>query len=191
MAQIDPRDVERLGNIANPFGQYWTKERIEMTPNIKANIALLRSENYTFVEIAEFLQIAYDTIYDWKAKDLDFRKMLEWAEEARTDALEAAAMRRATRGTSKIVVSGGRVVMDPNDATKPLMVDEFDNGLTQFMLKGRQRETYGDKVDTNANINVRSDQARAELEARIRSLAEAEVEPGPDAGQPDVAGDAS
>lgn len=151
----------------NPFGNQSTGDRSQQ--EIKDTIVRLRSENNTFKHICSEVKIHWMTVHTWKQQDPEFRKALEWAEEARTDALENSMMQHATTGFERVVVSGGRVVMDPDDQSKPLVEKIFDNGLRQFLLKGRDRK-YGDKVDTNANITVRSDAATADLEAAIAAV---------------------
>jgi hypothetical protein len=176
---IDPEVLKRI-NDANPFGQ----GRIptdEERHHMKGQIAALRAENHTYLEIARELKIGYNLIWDWKSQDQDFKALLDAAERHLTQELEKAAMERAIKGTRRVIVNGGRVVMDPTNQSQPLMLDEFDNRLTEFMLKGRMRETYGDRVQTDANINLRGDQALADLDSRITALAEAERAENPEA----------
>lgn len=170
---IDPEVLARV-NGANPFGRGSRIPTDEERQEMKGKIAALRAENLTYLEIAQEVGIGYNLIWDWKAQDQDFKALLDAAEKHLTQTLEQAALRRAVYGTRRPVVNSGRVVMDPTDNTQPLLLDEFDNRLTEFMLKGRMRETYGDKVQTDANINLRGDQALADLDSRIAALAEAE-----------------
>lgn len=170
---IDPEVLARV-NGANPFGRGSRILSDEERYELKGKIAAFRAENYTYMEICRELGIGYGAIWEWQNQDADFKALMIEAEKHLTQTLEKAAMQRAIHGTRKPVVNSGRVVMDPTDNTKPLLLDEFDNRLTEFMLKGRMRETYGDKVQTDANINLRGDQAIADLDSRITALAEAE-----------------
>lgn len=181
---IDPEVLARV-NGANPFGRGSRVPTNEERTGMKIRIAALRAENLTYLEIAREIGIGYNLIWDWKAQDPEFRELLDAAEKHLTQELEKAALNRAINGTRKPVVNSGRVVMDPTNNTKPLLLDEYDNRLTEFMLKGRMRETYGDKVQTDANINLRGDQAIADLDSRIAALAEAERAQNPAASSGD------
>jgi hypothetical protein len=176
---IDPEVLKRI-NDANPFG----KGRVptdEEREELKCQVAALRAENHTFLEICKELKIGYGAIWEWQNQDPEFKELIRAAERHLTQELEKAAMGRAIKGTRRVIVNGGRVVMDPTNQSQPLMLDEFDNRLTEFMLKGRMRETYGDRVQTDANINLRGDQALADLDSRITALAEAERAENPEA----------
>lgn len=170
---IDPAVLARV-NGANPFGGKGRILTEEDRQEMKSKVAALRAENHTYLEICQELGIGYGAIWEWQNQDPEFKALMQMAERHLTQELEKAALSRAIKGTRKPVVNSGRVVMDPTDNTKPLLIDEFDNRLTEFMLKGRMRETYGDRVQTDANINLRGDQALADLDSRIAALAEAE-----------------
>lgn len=153
---------------ANPFGNTWARVRDEDIPAIKSQIAFLASENYPIKDIAMQLKVPYDTIYDWCAKDQAFAKAFhETSRKVRTNRLETVMFDQATNGVQDVIVNSGRVVMDPNDVTKPLMKTTFEGGQQQFIMKGNEREIYGDRVKTDGSITLRTDRANADLDAAI------------------------
>lgn len=75
--------------------------------------------------------------YRWMQKDVDYRKAFEEAREEVNGLLEDEAVRRAYRGTIKLMSIGG----------KQVMVTEFSDRLLEFLLKCRNRPVFGDRHD--------------------------------------------
>lgn len=164
---IEKEDLEAsLDETKNPFLRVLA-DSPDKQREIKLQVAYLKAKNFSFLEIAETLGINHLHIYVWKDQDQEFKKMLESARLMMLDKVETVAFDHATNGVKRVIVNNGRVVMDPNDTTKPLIETLWDHGHTQFMLKSHDRERYGDKVSTDANITVRSDRAKAELDAAL------------------------
>ena len=158
----------------NPFSQRKDEFGIDMTQQLKEQVAYLYSENYSISEAGLECGLSYERICVWRQEDPAFRTMLENARLLKLDRLESVMWNQATHGVRKVVVAGGRVVMDPTDGSKPLEEVVFDTRQQEFLAKSHDRERYGDKVQTDANINVRSDQAKSELDAAIEKAVAAD-----------------
>lgn len=77
------------------------------------------------------------TLRQWKERDPDFDKAMEAAEEEGTDRLEDEAYRRAFEGVEEPVFHAGEIVATVRKPSDRLM---------EFLLKGRRRWKYGDRV---------------------------------------------
>lgn len=88
------------------------------------------------------------TVYNWRKTDDTFRDAWDEALDLGTDALEDEAIRRALYGVEKPVYQGGKKVG---------MVQEYSDGLMQFLLKGRRPEKYKDRVEQTAKTTLTLD----------------------------------
>jgi intein/homing endonuclease len=102
--------------------------------------------------------------YDW-LKDPKYRAAFEQARERAVDLLEAEAWRRAREGVEEPIVQGGRRVVEAIDVPeldgdgKPtgkmvkveraLVIRRYADQVLMFLLKGRKREVYGDKLEAS------------------------------------------
>lgn len=77
------------------------------------------------------------TAYDRRAVDESFAAAWGEAMETACDTLEAEARRRAHDGVRKPVYQGGKKVGE---------IREYSDTLLIFLLKGRRREVFGDRV---------------------------------------------
>ena len=138
----------------NPGG--WTEERQRRVPYYKEQfVAGLVAELFAG-EICQALQVAPGTIRMWRLQDKDFDEACCDAESFVTDTLEKSAIIRARDGVLEPVVSGGKLVMDPDDPSKPLMTRRYSDSLLWNLLKTRRREKYGDKqeIDLKGSLDV-------------------------------------
>jgi transposase-like protein len=125
-------------------------------------------------EIAQQIQVGTKTIREWRQRDPVFDEQYREAETAFIDSLEREAVRRALHGTAEVIVNGGQIVMDPRsskDDPQPLMRRNYSDGLMMFVLKGRRREVYGDKVETDNRHSVNFEDASVRLQQKLRALA--------------------
>ena len=129
-------------------------------PNARAFLEALKgTANVT--RAAELADISRTWLYDMRATHPDFAKAWDAAMELGLDALEDECMRRAKEGTRKYVTSMGKVVMDPEDVSKPLVEHVYSDTLAQFILKGRRPERYKDRTETSGSValTISSDDA--------------------------------
>jgi len=138
----------------------------------KAYAVQMRELNFDIIMIAGAMGISTVYINEWLNDDPEFNKAWQQARSNVIESLEREAIRRARDGVMEPVVSNGRVVMDPRDATKPLQVRVYSDRLMEFLLKGNKREIYGDKVQAEVNHGYES----AALE-RFKSLLTADNPP--------------
>ena len=73
--------------------------------------------------------------YNFREKDKAFSEAWDDALETGTDALEAEAWRRATKGTERPVYQGGKLVGH---------IQEYSDVLLIFLLKGKRPKVYAD-----------------------------------------------
>lgn len=85
------------------------------------------------------------TAYDRRAADESFAAAWGEAMETACDALEAEARRRAHDGVRKPVYQGGKKVGE---------IREYSDTLLIFLLKGRRREVFGDRVKNEVEMDV-------------------------------------
>lgn len=107
--------------------------------------------------------VSRDMHYEWLKKFPDYAKAFNVARERASDMLEAEAWRRAKVGIDKPLVHAGRRVVESFDVPKldaagqptgetervdrPILMREYSDQLLMFLLKGRRREVYGDKLE--------------------------------------------
>jgi len=84
-------------------------------------------EGASVTEAAETAHIGRRTAYDYRAIDEDFASRWDDAIEARTDRLEVEGERRAMQGSDTLLM---------------------------FLLRGRRRSVYGEKVEVNAQVQA-------------------------------------
>lgn len=103
----------------------------------------------------------------WQARkdDPEFDTACEEAMQEGIDKAEREAYRRGVHGWHEPVIHQGemkyqhvfeagedgkvipKVALDENGQPIPLTVNKFSDPLLQFVLKGRRRETYGDRTE--------------------------------------------
>lgn len=104
--------------------------------------------------------VSRDTHYEWLKEDPAYKAAFESAREQAADLLEAEAWRRAGEGVTEPVFHAGKRAVDfiLDDKGEPLMKDgkpvarpavirKYSDQLLMFLLKGRKRDVYGDKVE--------------------------------------------
>lgn len=113
--------------------------------------------------------VSRDTHYDWLKKDEQYAKAFEVARLRAVDLLEAEAWRRAKDGVEEPLLHAGKrvvekvveLVRDENgkpklgedghpqtrEVERPIVIVRYSDQVLMFLLKGRKREVYGDKVE--------------------------------------------
>src|SRR5829696_4601355 len=92
--------------------------------------------------------ISKQAAYKAREKDEEFREAWEDALDEATDALEAEARRRALEGVREPVFYQGKEVG---------YIPRYSDTLLIFLIKGRRREVFGDKVDhTSSGKEIKS-----------------------------------
>jgi len=114
------------------------------------------SQTGNLAAAARTANIDRSTVYTWRETDPSFAARYQLAEEEAADYLRAAAFRRAVRGYPEFVVSMGRVVMDPNDATQPLLQTRYSDALLMALLKARVPE-FRDTTKVEVSGTLRSE----------------------------------
>lgn len=150
----------------------WTRERVESIPQYKTDIVELIRQGLFISEIAENLDIHPSTIRKWRTQDKEFDEAYSDAEAAYLDTVEKEAVRRAVQGVAEPVIAQGRVVMDPENPGKPLMLRRYSDGLMMFILKGRRRDVYGDKVQTENKHSFDLAGEKEALAGKIQTMLE-------------------
>lgn len=166
MIQEGPFREAALGNSGG-----WSPDRLALIPEYKQKICELISDGLFLSEICQELGLSPNTVRKWRHEDKDFDCCYTDAEASVTDTLEKEAVRRARNGVLEPVVSGGKVVMDPDNPAKPLMVRRYSDSLMMFLLKGRRRETYGDKREVDAKVGIDVVGSKATLEQKFLAAA--------------------
>jgi hypothetical protein len=108
--------------------------------------------------------VSRDTHYEWLKKDPDYKAEFDVARDRAVDLLEAEAWRRGKDGVPEPVIHAGRRVVEtievaelgedgkPTGRTvkvdRDLFIVRYSDQLLMFLLKGRKREVYGDRVET-------------------------------------------
>lgn len=152
----------------------WHGMKADMVPAMKNFIVDMYSRGHTRSEIAGHLDIRPALIKQWEKDDKSFAQRVEDAKELRYDDLEDMLVTRVRQGVEEPVVSNGRVIMDPTDATKVFTVRKIDNDLLKFALKSVRRATYGDKVETTNTHAIDTDGALARFETLLDAAVRAD-----------------
>jgi hypothetical protein len=160
--------------LKNRFGKIHSHHTIpeELLPKLLAYIIDMRNSGFILRDISEALNISTLRIRNWLAAYPEFDREFRDAETNITDRMEREAIRRAMDGVMTPVVSNGRVVMDPSDNTKVYRIREFSDDLLKFLLKGRRRDLYGDRVQNDTTHTFSTDGALDELKSLIASANE-------------------
>lgn len=154
----------------------WTPDRLRKIPEYKRQILDALESGLWVAEIAQQLQVGVGAIQAWRQQDVDFGARYREAEEKFIDSLERVAIQRATQGVADVVISGGKIVMDPRskpEDPQPLLRRTYSDGLLMFVLKGRRREVYGDKLETDNKHQINVDGAKDSLAAKLRAASQA------------------
>ena len=101
-------------------------------------------ETRSVTKACQSVGINRSTAYDRREKDSDFKERWDEAVQICIDDLEASAMRRAIEGNAKPLLYKGQPVMveGADGKLQPLIVREYETGLTIFMLKAMRPKKF-------------------------------------------------
>lgn len=140
----------------------------------------------TISHAASAAGVTRQAAYKARGVDSDFADAWEHAILESTEALEAEARRRAQQGVQKVVVQKGQIVMVPVNAKGEVVPEEspdfvgmvpliervYSDRLMEVLLKGRNPETFGDKMKVQNDVSLRTpadgEAAADEILARVR-----------------------
>jgi hypothetical protein len=144
------------------------------TPRARAKFLEGLAKGLSATGAAALAGVGRCSVYAWRNADPEFAKAWDDAIEAGTDILEDEALRRALEGNAEPMVSMGKVVR--GDDGYPLLVKKHADGLMQFLLKGRRREKFSERVQQDikldAKIETDGQQARDIVSERLAQLSE-------------------
>ena len=117
----------------------------------------------TVTAACEMLHVSRTTVYEEKQRNEDFAVAWADVEERSTERMELEAYRRAVLGTTKPMLSAGKIVTT---------VQEFSDSLLMFMLKARRPERYRENVTVKHSGGLRVDAPEVpETEERLLTVA--------------------
>ncbi len=122
----------------------------------------------TVTHAAQSVGVGRRTVYDWLAKDAEFREAFAEAEQQAIDSLEREAVRRALDGTDEPVYQGGKQVGS---------IRKYSDTLLIFLLKGNRPSKYRERVDVTFQAREVAERLAAESGGAItveELMAEAE-----------------
>lgn len=106
---------------------------------------------------AKTVGVHKSTVYrDWLGNDPEFKEAFLQAEAEAIDELVIEARRRALEGVFDYVVSMGKLVMDPDDPTKPLTKRVYSDKLMELLLRSHRPELYGNRTAIEHSGSVRT-----------------------------------
>jgi transposase len=120
----------------------------------------------TVTHAAQVVGVGRRTVYDWLARDAEFRAAFAEAEQQAIDSLEREAVRRALEGTDEPVYQGGKKVGS---------IRKYSDTLLIFLLKGNRPSKYRERVDVTFQARETAERLAAEIGVTADELlAEAE-----------------
>lgn len=88
--------------------------------------------------------LSRSVVYVWQNEDPKFAAAWLDAIEGGTDTMEDEARRRAVDGVPEPIVTMGKLVRNADGSV--MTVQKYSDSLLQFLLKGRRREKFGERV---------------------------------------------
>ena len=134
--------------------------------------------------------------YDWLKKHPDYAAAFERMREQALDMLEDEAWRRAREGFDEPVFHAGKQAQmfardadgqpvkgpDGKFVAVPAVVRRYSDGVLTFLLKGRRKQVYGDRIE-----HTGAGGAAIEVRANVRDTVMRAVEDLPDESKDMVA----
>lgn len=126
------------------------------------------AEHGTVTAAAKMAGCGRRTVYDWLARDAEFRAAFAEAEQQAVDSLEREAYRRALEGTDEPVYQGGKKVG---------VIRKYSDTLLIFLLKGNRPTKYRERVDVTFQARELAERLASEVGGGVTAediIAEAE-----------------
>ena len=160
---------QTAGKVSKKAGK---KRAPTMAAKRKRFLEVLRRTN-NVSRAAREAGIGVSTVYQHRAKNEAFRVQWDEATTEALDELEAALMERALAGVEKKVFYAGKECGS---------VRHYSDALAMFMLRSKRPEIYGrggavaEGAGAAASADMSEDEARAEVERRLRLIAQRDAE---------------
>lgn len=123
-------------------------EQVRIGPAEKAEIIDALYVHMSLPAALEALGHSLKDVMEEADVDSEFRARLDRAETHLMSVAEQEAKRRAIYGVEEPVVANGKVVYIVQDGVRRMLKRRvYSDGLLQFLLKSRNREVFGDKLD--------------------------------------------
>lgn len=122
-------------------------ETPQMGPADKAELIDALYTHLSLPAAVKALGMSLRVVMEAADEDEEFRARLNRAQTHLTALAEEEATRRAVHGVEEYVVANGKIVYVIEDGRRvPLKKKVYSDGLLQFLLKSRNREVFGEKV---------------------------------------------
>ena len=132
----------------------------------KAAFLVAFAEMGTVTHAGRAASVPRSTVYDWLARDADFRAAFAEAEQEAIDSLEKEAIRRARDGVEEPVYDKGKRIDT---------IRKYSDTLLIFLLKGNRPSKFRERVDVTFQAREKAEKLAAELGVTAEDLlAEAE-----------------
>jgi hypothetical protein len=136
-------------------------------------VALARSANVTYSAHASGLSQGY--VYTLRQSDKDFAAAWEQALESAIDRLEQEAWRRAIEGEEEYVISGGHIVLGPDQA--PLKKSRKSDVVLLALLRAHRRKyRFSQVVEHSGSVDINAE-ATERVKARLAEVLKISVDP--------------
>lgn len=125
----------------------------KFTPEVQELFLQILEDTASPKQAAQVCGISRRLAFEYKTKDLEFRRRWEQAIDVAMDALLDEAYRRACIGVEEPVIYQGQLSMTKDAATgedRPLTVRKHSDRLLEVMLKFR----YGDQLADRLRVKV-------------------------------------
>jgi len=111
---------------------------LKRTPEVEERFLQGLRRGWSPAKAAAAVNVARDTVFEWRQNDPDFKKRWEAAIEEGTDLLEDEARRRAAEGVERGIYHAGEKI------DTELV---YSDTLMMLMLKGRRPKVYNRATD--------------------------------------------
>ncbi len=104
--------------------------------------------------------VSYGFVRQWERDDPKAEEAIKQALEAGTAVIESAVIKRAVKGVKEPIYYKDELIGHRR---------KYSDGLAEFLLRSRNPGVYGNKIDVNKTITVRT-LSDAELDKRIEDF---------------------
>lgn len=140
-----PKKKHHLARDKPPTPKQTLTQSKKDTPEKLAKFLARFMQTFNITESARMAGVSRQTINTYRDDDPIFAKAYDLAAKIAFENLECEAFRRAFQGTLKPVFSFGKVCGH---------IREFSDTLTIFLLKGNNKEKYGDTMKLKGDASA-------------------------------------
>jgi len=167
----------------NPAGRGygWDSARLARIPEYKDEVVRQLKDGVFISAIAEMIDVNPRTIREWRDKDPEFDERCKESETYWTDRVDRDFQMRALHGVAEVVLHPitRQIVMDARYkdpvtgvSTTPLVLMKKNSSDTQFYLRHRRPEVYGEKRTIDANVSMDVEAAAKEFDDKLGQILE-------------------